>query len=64
MGEGKEQNLYDAGQSQRLGQRQDIIENHLVIHNEIRTLKMQTNEQDRTDQGSSLSLPSLSYTEL
>lgn len=44
--------------SQRLGQRQDIIENHLVIHNEIRTIKMQT-EQDGTDQGLSLSLSSL-----
>lgn len=64
MGEGKEQNLYDAGQSQRLGQRQDIIENHWVIHNEIRTIKMQTNAQDRTDQGLSLALASLSYTQL
>lgn len=56
MREGKVQNLYGADQSQRLGWIQDIVENHWVIYNKTRAIKMQTNEQDRTDQGFSLFL--------
>lgn len=35
---------------------QNIIENHGAILNETRVIKIQTNEQDRTDQGFSLFL--------